>query len=244
MPSDLAIPPYVTQAFDLMDAVDGLRDPILIRDRIYGLLKQFGFTSLMMTRLPLPRERIAPHMLIRIWPAEWLSHYDGRNYYRHDPVAERCINTLEPFRWSDYAHEADTTMAQRIMGEARDVGMSDGYCIPVHDVHGFQAVVTMAGDRLDFPARARRTAQLVSLFAFGHIDRLTRPAGPVEPLTQRERDALSFAAIGQNADDIAASMGVATSTAVAHLKSARGKLNATNTTHAVVQALRHRQISI
>lgn len=241
--SDAAVPCYVSDAFDLMDEIDRMSDGTLVRDRLARYLARFGSRYLIMTRLPLPRERIAPHMLINLWPAGWLAHYDARRYYRDDPVAERCIRSLDPFLWSDHAHEQRARPAQRIMGEARELGMIEGYCIPVHDLQGLQAVVTMAGEALDLPPRARRVTTLLGHFAFGVLDRRSAKAAP-DDLSPRECDVLRWAAMGQTADDIAERLGISSTTVVTHLRQARGKLGASNTTHAVVRALQTRQIRL
>ena len=243
MASDAATPSYVVDAFDLMDEIERLRDPILVRDRLARYLQQFGFRYLMMTRLPLPRERIAPHMLIKLWPLEWLQYYDARRYYRDDPVAERCISGIDPFVWSDHADEPRSALARRIMEEARDVGMVDGYCVPVHDLHGLQAVVTMAGEAIVLPPRARRAARLVSHYAFGVLDRRTT-RDEEATLSPRERDVLRYAALGRTAEDTADQLGLGTTTVVAHLRQARAKLGAANTTQAVVRAIQTRQIPL
>ena len=242
-PPDSSIPCYVSDAFDLMDEIDRLGDVVLVQDRLVRYLARFGGRYLIMTRLPLPRERIAPHMLINLWPAGWLAHYDARRYYRDDPIAELCINSIDPFQWSDHVDVPRNAAARRIMGEAREIGMVDGYCIPVHDLHGLQAVVTMAGDALDLPSRARRITNLLGHYAFGVLDRRTAPRS-LEALSPRERDVLRFAAQGGTADDTARRLGVSETTVIAHLRQARAKLSASNTTHAVVRALQTRQITL
>lgn len=57
-------------------------------------------------------------------------------------------------------------------------------------------------------------------------------------LTRQETRALSFAASGMTARDIAEHMEISEKTVTAHLSNARGKLTARNTTNAVAIAIR------
>jgi DNA-binding NarL/FixJ family response regulator len=63
-------------------------------------------------------------------------------------------------------------------------------------------------------------------------------------LTDREREALSLAAMGWTTRAIARRLSVAERTAKAHLQAAREKLDAQNTTHAVAIALSRRLIDL
>jgi LuxR family quorum sensing-dependent transcriptional regulator len=137
---------FVRDALEIMDQLESLRDPAPMIDRVAGWLAQFGYDSFLITGMPAPhRERLEPYILLNHWPMEWYDRYTSANHYRADPVARHCFATIQPFAWSELPPSSLTSAAAlRVMSEASDCGLREGLCIPLHDVHGFQAAVTMA----------------------------------------------------------------------------------------------------
>jgi LuxR family quorum sensing-dependent transcriptional regulator len=202
---------FVEEAFDLMDRIEAMTTPDAIQRALLEIVGQFGFTYLMMSRLPAEKTRLAPNMLVRVWPEDFLARYDRKNYLRDDPMAAHCFTTLNPFLWSEVGYDRSRQpRAALVMDEAGDAGLREGLSLPVHDKNGFQACISMAGDRIELPARGRRT--------------------------------LHLACHTQGA--VAEKIGVAATTVETHLLRAREKLGTVNTVHTVVEALRHRQISL
>lgn len=238
---------FVRDAFDLMERLDKVESETEIRDGLTGLLAGCGIDFFTVTPLRQPWERLGPHMLLTVWPRGWLAHYDRKGYYRIDPIVRQCFQTREPFAWSMAPPDPDLQVqAMRLMGEAAEHGMGDGFCVPVHDVNGFQAVVSLAGRHVEVSAHQRRALHLVSYYAYGaasRVCRLRRPAKAV-PLSQRERDVLSWLALGKRAGEVGDILGVSETTVATHLARAKSKLGTTNTTHTVVEALRQRQIRL
>ena len=69
--------------------------------------------------------------------------------------------------------------------------------------------------------------------------------GPVPgDLSARERRVLELTALGKTASDIAGLLDISQRTVHAHLQNASAKLNASNKTHTVVEALRYGQIRL
>ncbi|GJD50715.1 HTH-type quorum sensing-dependent transcriptional regulator RpaR [Methylobacterium crusticola] len=238
---------FIRQTFDLIDVFEDITDPLDVQRRIANLIVDFGFEYFTITRLPQPSERLGPNMLLSIWPSGWLAHYDRIGHYRFDPVARHCYRTIEPFAWSEVEYEPEiAARARRVMDEATEHGMAAGYCVPIHDAMGFQAVVSLAGERVEMPPRVRRGIHLLGLYAWGAAERTTtrRKKNTGRLLSVRERDVLSWAAVGRTGDEIADILGVSPETVSTHLKNARHKIGTRNTTHTVVEALRRREISL
>jgi DNA-binding CsgD family transcriptional regulator len=63
-------------------------------------------------------------------------------------------------------------------------------------------------------------------------------------LSERERRVLELTATGKTANEIAKLLDISQRTVHAHLQNASEKLNASNKTHTVVEALRYGQIAI
>jgi len=66
---------------------------------------------------------------------------------------------------------------------------------------------------------------------------------PVPLLTKREREVLSYAARGFSAAETGEALEVSRRTVEVHIRSAKLRLNAKSITHAVVVALRKKEIS-
>jgi LuxR family quorum sensing-dependent transcriptional regulator len=152
---------YIRDAFDLMDQMEHLQDEKVVRDRLAVLLSAFGLDSFFVARLPQPRENIPPAFLLRRWPQAWEHHYLQSDYFPHDPVGQNSFRTLVPFLWSDVPVDPQSDpRGYRVMQEAGEHGLRNGLCIPIKDARGFQAVLSMAGERVDLPPRAKQAIHL------------------------------------------------------------------------------------
>ncbi|MBY0297390.1 MAG: LuxR family transcriptional regulator [Methylobacterium sp.] len=238
---------FLRNTFELIDALDQVEHPLEAQTRIFDVIQQCGFRYFAITRLPQPSERLGPSMLLSVWPKGWLAHYDRIGHYRFDPVARYCHRTLEPFAWSEIDYDPDCApRAHRVMDEAAEFGMASGFCVPIHDAYGFQAVASFAGERAELPPKVRRGVHMLGLYAWGAAARTTKHRSP-QPgrlLSPRERDVLCWAAMGRTRQEIAAILGVSHETVATHLKSARLKIGTRNTTQTVVEALRRREITL
>jgi LuxR family quorum sensing-dependent transcriptional regulator len=80
-------------------------------------------------------------------------------------------------------------------------------------------------------------AHLLALTTYGRLRILYGEELPARRLTPREREVLVWAAAGKSAWETSALLGISEATVITHLGHIRRKLNAANTTHAVVVAL-------
>lgn len=238
----------VDDAFQAISDFEDLGSAESIVARLAGYLCRYGFSSFLVTGLPAQCERLEPHILLNNWPAGWYRRYTEANLYRFDPCVRHCFETIEPFIWSELPPSlVAEPAARRVMDEAAEFGLRHGLCVPLHDVYGFQSVVTMAGDEVDLPAGRRRMVHLTSLYAYGAADRISRSRSPErsrELLTERECEVLRWTAAGKGAWDIGQILGISELTVKDHLKNVRRKLGTVNTVQAVVEALRRRQIRL
>jgi LuxR family quorum sensing-dependent transcriptional regulator len=241
---------FVQEAFEIMDQLESLRDPAPMIDRVAGWLAQFGHDTFLITGMPAPhRERLEPYILLNHWPMEWYDRYTSENHYRADPVARHCFATIQPFAWSELPSSSLTSAAAlRVMSEASDCGLREGLCIPLHDVHGFQAAVTRAGERPELPPEARRMVHLLALYAYSAAERLGRGdhrGAPLDAqLSTREREILKWTALGKTSWATGRILDISEFTVNAHLRNARRKLGTCNNVHTVVEALRRHEIRL
>lgn len=238
---------FVERAFDYIDALeDKAVNERSITCRFGNLAAECGYEYFTVTRLPQPRTHLGPAMLLSKWSRSWLSYYDGAGYYRYDPVGQRCLETTEPFIWSDVRYPPTDRMASRVMSEAAAHGMRHGLCVPMHGLSGFPAVASFAGAAPELSRKRRSALHLASIATYGWFERHQneRREATHMKLSPRERDVLIWTALGRTNGQVGVQLGVSSLTVRSHLERARLKLGAVNAVSAVVEALRHREIQL
>lgn len=233
---------YAKMAFDLIDELDGLTTVEQVMGRFALTLADFGYTSFLITGVPEPPQRLEPYILLNGWPKGWTEHYCRSNYYRDDPVAGWCRRTINPFEWSDVRVDPERSpKAAEVMNIARDFGLKKGFLVPIVRGSGFQACVTMAGERPDYEPRAKRALHLISMYAHTRCAALLGygPDGQRRhALTVREREVLAWTAEGKSSWEIGEILDLSERTVNWHAEQAKKKLDAVNRTQAVIKAIR------
>lgn len=173
----------------------------------------------------------------------WVERYLSEDYARIDPVVTGCFQRYMPVDWK--ALDWSSKSARALLGEAVDAGLGNqGFTVPVHGPMGQFALFTV-NDRSADDAWARFTGEsLNDLILVAHytneraLDIEGREAqSKLRPLSPRERDALTLLALGQSRAQAADHLAISEHTLRAYIESARLKLGASNTTHAVARAL-------
>ena len=171
---------------------------------------------------------------------EWIEHYMGSNYAAADPVVRHTASSTLPFRWSDLP--ATSKLEKTIMNEAKEAGMVDGIAVPIHGVNQDLFFVSLVTDQTEVMQSVSTdhlrlmTVQLQSTYL-----RLAKSTGKplsLPTLTPRERDCLTYCAVGKTSWEVAQILGVSEKTVDFHLANASSKLQANSRVFAVVKALR------
>lgn len=235
----------VDEAFIRIDEFEHLQKPEQIAASVARVAARFGFTAFILTGLPATAQRLGESVLLDAWPRAWLTRYLEAGHFSHDPCARYCRMVNEPFAWGEIPRVlVEEPRSRQVVDEAGDYGFRDGLCIPLHTIHGFRGI-SLAGERIELPPGARRMLTLLSVFACEAVERAAPPPQTRKPqarLTPREREVLRWVALGKTVDEVAEILGLSGHTVTEHLRKSRAKLAATNTVHAVVLALRTRQL--
>src|SRR5690606_1951234 len=137
------------------------------------------------------------------WEDEWYQRYTDLGYVHLDPVARHCFSTTLPFDWSSAPYDAaNDAPARRVMEEARDFGMDEGFCVAVHMEGGMQGVVSLVGNPDHLDEKGRLELHMLSLYVHGRLRYLNGPgARPASRrvITPREAEILKWAAAGKTA---------------------------------------------
>lgn len=208
-----------------------------------GLLKtvsQFGVQHILAGTIPMPRSNRGQqeaNVLLHEWPQEWWERYLSRGYLFVDPAISRVVSDSRPFRWSELdplCH--DNPAARRVMMEAADFRLKDGFTVPMITLEGSVAGFSLAGEQLDLSPEHCGTLQLLATYALGRT--LLLEEAPTQPLTPREHDVLQWAAEGKTDWEIGMILNISSHTADKMLRLVRRKLEASTRAHAVAKAIR------
>lgn len=234
-------------------SADGEADRVL--DRFEAQLRRCGATHVLVCGLPLPRRSMAK-LVVRVdWP-DLRSGGHLLDVSPLDPLLACCLAEHRPFVVRDGRSVAScgTVMASeptRPKPESSELVAAAGgrnavvVAIPIHDLAPWQGCVLISGadlatgpaalDEIDYYC----VGAVRTLMAFGRID-VARPGD----LSERERHVLQLTAIGKTAAEIADLLTISQRTVHAHLQNAGDKMDASNKTHTVVEALRYGQIRL
>jgi LuxR family quorum sensing-dependent transcriptional regulator len=230
---------YGRDALDFVEALEAYTSVSTAMDALEAGFGRFGFETIVVTGLPNPNQRLSQLVLAKKLPPEWFEIYTGNNYDRVDPVMRMSRQSIYPFEWSEAPFDpVSEPGAAEVMNRAMDFGMSRGFIVPIHGLHGYQAMVSLGGVHLDLNSRSRPALHLMAMYGFERIRHLldSTPA-PAVRLTGREREAINWAAMGKSAWEIGEILHITQRTAEEHLATAARKLGAVNRTHAVAIAI-------
>ncbi len=203
-----------------------LRDILDIDHIIYhwvdGAGEQYGFTT---------------------YPDTWAERYQDRNYHRIDPVILGCFRRYHPVDWKQLDWSGKAVKA--FLTDARKHGVGNqGYSIPLRGPGGQFALFTLNHTCDDtawqrFIANFGRDLILIAHYTNRKALEFAKDRQPdtVRALSPREIDAMTLLALGHSRAQVAHSLSISEHTLRAYIESARSKLGAHNTTHAIATAL-------
>ncbi len=232
-------------ALRTIDSLTSVNTIDVLADTLNTAFGAYGVDHFIVAGLPDLTVRFEKMVLLKHWSADWFDVYTSQQYVLDDPVVRMCRSTTMPFDWTEAPFDAEREpRAVELMNTAHDFGLKRGFSIPVHSLNGLEACFSVSGAKPEFDDGARAALHLIALYAFERVRRLTLPKTGPNPLTLRERESLTWAAVGKTHSDIAEIMGITERTVTAHMVSAAEKLGAANRVNAVVIALLAKYISI
>ena len=177
------------------------------------------------------------------YSVEWQQKYLQENYLRIDPVVLGCFQRFHPVDWKRL--DWSTKAAREFLQVASTYGVGNqGFSIPIRGPNGQFALFTInhsCDDAAwaDFTQTHRRDLILIA-HCFNEKALEFEPGRTPEhsqALSPREIDAMTLLAIGYSRAQVANSLSISEHTLRVYIESARFKLGALNTTHAVARAM-------
>ena len=206
--------------------VVGLRDALDIDHVVYHSVNSTGEQYAALTYSP-----------------DWVDQYLVEDYARVDPVVQGCLRRFHPVDWGQL--DWTSRSAKQFRGEASASGIGgQGLSVPIRGPSGQFALFTVSaetGDDTWARFAVERTGEVILASHFINEKALELERGsdtaPVAALSPREVDALTLLATGKSRAQAADNLSISEHTLRVYIESARFKLAAANTTHAVARAL-------
>lgn len=180
-----------------------------------------------------------PYLAVTYSP-EWVEHYKAQHFVDIDPAIQIGMRRMLSIDWSEF--DRQDAKVRRLFGEASEFGLGrQGISLPVHGHSGDRALISITSDATDKEWRNHRLQyirdfQILALHLHQAILRLEGLTSVPTKLSPRERECLLWIAEGKSAWETATILGLKERTVRFYLESARHKLGAANTTHAVIKA--------
>jgi DNA-binding CsgD family transcriptional regulator len=177
------------------------------------------------------------------YPADWVQTYVDNDYLRVDPVVIGCYQRFHPVDWKRL--DWSSKQARAFQKEAISAGVGNqGMTIPIRGPNGQYALFTVSHTCSDeewevFTERHQRDLILLAHYFNKSALKMAKGRRPeiVKSLSRRETDALTYLAMGYGRGQVAEMLSISEHTLRVYIESARFKLGATNTTHAVAKAI-------
>lgn len=237
---------FAVETFDFLERVDACETRADIARVLHDAIGKIGFYTVLMCWLENDQPQDGAQIQVIGPHKDFARQYVKRNYFRYSPVVRQMRQTRVPFRRSEVIYDSlADPMAHRIMMEAKDVGLEDAWVVPIHSKANLVGFVAADNERKSVAQDKMRQFHVMCLWAHSRARHL--PGGDEANrvrLTPREREVVSWLARGKTADDIAGLLGLSPRTVEYHIANAGQKLNTTNRTHTVVEALRLNQIPL
>jgi len=173
----------------------------------------------------------------------WVDRYLDQDYARIDPVVVGCYQRFHPVDWKRLDWSGKATRG--FLGEAMDNGVGNqGFSVPIRGPNGQFALFTVnhrVTDEEWFKYTGAHVRDLILVAHFINQKALEIERGtdalPGQSLSPRETDALTLLAMGYSRAQASESLSISEHTLRVYIESARFKLGAVNTTHAVARAM-------
>lgn len=173
----------------------------------------------------------------------WQEKYLAENYLRIDPVVLGCFQRFHPVDWKrlDWSSKA----AREFLKISNTYGVGNqGFSIPIRGPNGQFALFTVnhSCDDVTWAAFTQKHRRDLILIAHYFNEKALefepdRKPEQSQALSPRELDAMTLLAIGYSRAQVANSLSISEHTLRVYIESARFKLGALNTTHAVARAM-------
>lgn len=240
----------------VVDQIETADSVSKLRNILQNFIENKGFQSFSFIENELG-SRTDPLILNTI-TQQWEDDYRNNDFITVDPCLPIAQRTNTPFSWSDLPQVPRNGIrkpkAMKLMEAAQDHSLNEGLVIPFHfrDQRGvFHSSVctlfwssSIEGFRKQTQI-SKTELHLVLIYWAERVISLSKPVNGHSELpslerihlTDREKDVLTWAAMGKTTSETSSILSISTETANGYMKNAIRKLDSVSKTQAVVRAI-------
>ncbi len=215
-------------------------------DKVFGdTLSNLGFDVFVGANVVDASGRPNVKILFGHTHSQWEAHYQSHRYYAHDAVIQAMLTSTEPLFWSDLPERRLVTgNERRVLDEAGDFGLKNGFMTPIHNLDRSISAVLLMGEYIDArDSDIRAAAHMLSIY-YGAIGRrlhrtIEEEAGDMHAalaLSRRQIECLKWVREGKSSQDIGDILGLSSRTVDFYIASACTRLGVRTRVQAVVNA--------
>ncbi len=228
----------MTKLETFLDALEKSQTPDDIQSSVEAIRDAYGISNAVYHAVNVgPR----PYAALTYSP-EWMQYYHDRKYVRVDPVVSGAMRQFHPMEWKQL--DWSSKGSREFLGEAISAGVaSQGLSIPIRGPNGQFALFTVNDNCNDeswekFSEEYKRDMMLISHYIHKKVVDIFVPEDEqtLAKLSPREKDTLKYLSLGLNRGQISEKLKISEHTLRVYIDSARHKLGALNTVHAVITA--------
>jgi DNA-binding CsgD family transcriptional regulator len=228
----------VTKLEAFLDALEKSQTPDDIQSSVEAVRDAYGISNAVYHAVNVgPR----PYAALTYSP-EWMQYYHDQKYVQVDPVVSGAMRQFHPMEWKQL--DWSSKGSREFLGEAISAGVaSQGISIPIRGPNGQFALFTINDNCNDdswetFSKEYKRDMMLISHFIHKKVVDIFVPEDEqtMAKLSPREKDTLKYLSLGLNRGQISEKLKISEHTLRVYIDSARHKLGALNTVHAVITA--------
>ncbi len=220
-----------------LDAVEGSQAALPL---FSDYAEKLGFSNAICMRVPEPGEDLSSSFLLNTYPQEWVRHYGESDYISVDPVVRELFINYHPFLWSEVTGRREMGAVElQIMAESAEMGMRQGFTVPIYQDGGYTGLVSLAGREPMITEESRGAVTLASIYLHNKLSTLRRrEAQNHYELTERELECLRWASVGKSDWEIGHILTISAKTVNYHIENAKRKFGVATRVQAIVAALR------
>jgi LuxR family quorum sensing-dependent transcriptional regulator len=237
---------FGSRAFEFVEDVQRLSTTAEVMDAMAVTLSGLVSNSFASTFFPI-RRRI---LKMRCWPPDYQpSGSSCTSRSSTSALILLCATAKRwfvPYRWLEAPYDPQREpRAVEVVQRAMDFGLSGGIVIPIVSPERRKGHVWVGGQSPQLPESDMPALHLMALYAFDRVLSL-HSAHPKQAatLTPREREVLTWVALGKSNWEIGMLLNISRRTVKQHITHCYEKLGAVTRAHAVMIALRDKIIQL
>lgn len=210
---------------------------------IRELLTTYRLHNIVLHVFQVSHTKIENPVLLLTYPDEWVKRYVEKDYFLIDPIVRAGKRGFLPFDWMDV--DRDSAQVRQLFREADEYEIGrQGLTLPVRGPCGERSLFSVTANLSPTSWSEHRYVCLRELQVLAHYlhDRTLSLAGyrtnrQLHRLSRREQQCLQMISSGLLPKQVAVRLGLSESAVRLYIRSARLKLHAKTTNHAIAKAV-------